>query len=250
MKALIQSKLCEIEASEGVKIIYAAESGSRGWGFASPDSDYDVRFIYVRDAGYYLKLEKTRDVIEWQLDETLDISGWDLQKALRLLHNSNPTLFEWSNSPIVYKETDEWAEVRSIINDYFLDKAGLYHYLNTANSNYRAYLKGDQVRLKNYFYVLRPLLACKWILENKCPPPMLFSALMDAMLEAELKPALQDLISKKMSTSELGQGNRIDSINAYIDHNLHQLKMRIDALPADQKKGWDELNRLFMKLVM
>jgi predicted nucleotidyltransferase len=95
-----------MEKKENVRVILEVESGSRAWGFASPDSDYDVRFIYVRPKDFYLKLEKTRDVIEWQLDETLDINGWDLQKALRLLHISNPTLFEWNNSPIIYKTTE------------------------------------------------------------------------------------------------------------------------------------------------
>ena len=103
--------------------------------FASPDSDYDVRFIYVRPLEYYLRLEKARDVIEWQLDETLDINGWDLQKALRLLHNSNPTLFEWNASPIVYRTSEEWGKIAKIINIFFAKKAGLYHYLSTAKSN-------------------------------------------------------------------------------------------------------------------
>ena len=115
---IIPAKLKEIEARENIRVIHCIESGSRAWGFASPDSDYDVRFIYVRPLEYYLRLDKTRDVIEWQLDDTLDINGWDLQKALRLLHSSNPTLFEWNNSPIVYKTTLEWAEISAIIDHF------------------------------------------------------------------------------------------------------------------------------------
>ena len=110
MLEIIKAKLKEIEEKERVRIIHAVESGSRAWGFASPDSDYDVRFIYIRKPEAYMHLEKTRDVIEWQLDDTLDINGWDLQKALRLLHRSNPTLFEWNESPIVYRTTEAWAE--------------------------------------------------------------------------------------------------------------------------------------------
>ena len=145
MKELIQQKLNEIEAKEHVRILHCVESGSRAWGFASPDSDYDVRFIYVRRVEDYLLLEKTKDVIEWQLDDTLDINGWDLQKALRLLHKSNPTLFEWNNSPIVYRTTDDWQRLSATINEYFQEKAALYHYLSTAKKNYREYLKGDTV---------------------------------------------------------------------------------------------------------
>ena len=148
MRQIICEKLDQIEQRENVRILHAVESGSRAWGFASPDSDYDVRFLYVRPREYYLRLDKQRDVIEWQLDDTLDINGWDLQKALRLLHSSNPTLFEWTNSPIVYRTTPVWENVRVVINQYFSSKSGLYHYLNMANSNYREFLKGETVRLK------------------------------------------------------------------------------------------------------
>ena len=118
-EVIIPAKLAEIEKKENVRILYCVESGSRAWGFASPDSDFDVRFIYVRPKEYYLRLDRTRDVIEWQLDETLDINGWDLQKALILLHKSNPTMFEWNNSPIVYKTTPEWEAISNIINNYY-----------------------------------------------------------------------------------------------------------------------------------
>ena len=145
MEELIKSKLKEIEEKENIKIFHCVESGSRAWGFASPDSDYDVRFIYVRPKEFYLRLDKTRDVIEWQLDDTLDINGWDLSKALSLLYKSNPTLFEWNSSPIVYKTTKEWEQIATIINKYFVAKSGLYHYLSTAKSNYREYLKDSDL---------------------------------------------------------------------------------------------------------
>ncbi len=249
MKEIIAEKLAEIEKSENVRIIHAVESGSRAWGFASPDSDYDVRFIYARPTEHYLRLEKTRDVIEWQLDETLDINGWDLQKALRLLHTSNPTLFEWNSSPIVYKTTDEWSEIRSEINSYFLVKSGLYHYLSTANSNYREFLKGETVKLKKYFYVIRPLLACKWILDKKCPPPMLFSTLVEQTLERDMKQVIEELLTLKMNTPEMGEGRRIDVLNDYIDVNLESLKKVIDALPHEHKADWEKLNRLFLSVL-
>jgi len=249
LNEIIRDKLADIEKSEKVRIIHAVESGSRAWGFASPDSDYDVRFIYVRPADFYLRLDKTRDVIEWQLDDTLDINGWDLQKALRLLHSSNPTLFEWNNSPIVYKTTAQWAEVRTEIDHYFSAKSGLYHYLNTANSNYREFLKGDTVKLKKYFYVVRPLLACQWILDKKCPPPMLFSELAEAELEPEMKPIIDDLLRLKMNTPEMGEGKRIDRLNEYIDTHLASLKETIDAMPPERNADWNSLNELFLTVL-
>ena len=136
MRETILEKLDVIEKHESIKILHCIESGSRAWGFASPDSDYDVRFIYVRPKNFYLRLDRTDDVIEWQLDDTLDISGWDLKKALILLHKSNPTLFEWNSSPIVYRTTDEWQKISAVINRYFVAKSGLYHYLSTAKRNY------------------------------------------------------------------------------------------------------------------
>jgi len=246
---IITAKIAEIEQKENIRVLHAVESGSRAWGFASPDSDYDVRFIYVRPKDFYLQLEKTRDVIEWQLDETLDINGWDLQKALRLLHSSNPTLFEWNNSPIVYKTTEEWTKIRTEINKYFSAKSGLYHYLNTANSNYREYLKGDMVKLKKYFHVVRPLLACKWILNKKCPPPMLFTELTDAVLEPEMKPIIDDLLKAKINTPEVSEGKRIDRLNEYIDGNLVSLKETIDAMPQEHKADWNRLNELFLSAI-
>ena len=249
VQEIIPAKLKEIEARENIRVIHCVESGSRAWGFASPDSDYDVRFIYVRPIEYYLRLDKTRDVIEWQLDDTLDINGWDLQKALRLLHSSNPTLFEWNNSPIVYKTTPEWAEISAIIGHFFQKKAGLYHYLSTAKKNYREYLKGDMVKPKKYFYVLRPILACRWILEKQTPPPMLFSELADACLDEDLVPAVSDLLRLKMETPEMGLGPRIDVIKDYLDASIDEVDQLIQTLPGDERITWDELNHIFMDIL-
>ena len=239
MTEIIKEKLKEIETRENIRVLHCVESGSRAWGFASPDSDYDVRFIYVRPLEFYLRLEKTRDVIEWQLDETLDINGWDLQKALRLLHHSNPTLFEWNASPIVYRTSEEWSKIAKIINSFFAKKAGLYHYLSTAKSNYREYLHGEIVRLKKYFYVLRPILACKWILKNGNPPPMLFDELAAACLEPELIPAVDTLLKMKRETPELGEGPRIAVINDYLDENIEKIGALIADIPDDPPHDWN-----------
>lgn len=174
MEQTIVRKLHEIEKNEHVRILLAVESGSRAWGFPSTDSDYDVRFIYIRQKEDYLRLEKTRDVIELPLDDVLDINGWDLQKTLRLFRKSNPTLFEWFSSPIVYMETPFAETFRTMMGNYFSTKRSLYHYIHMAEKNRREYLEGDMVKVKKYFYVLRPVLACRWILEKKTPPPMLF----------------------------------------------------------------------------
>jgi predicted nucleotidyltransferase len=249
MENEIKKQLCLLEEKENISILYAVESGSRAWGFASPDSDYDVRFIYVRPKDYYLKLEKTRDVIEVPINNILDINGWDLNKTLRLLHTSNPTLFEWSNSPIVYRNTPFYDKFKTTINDYFKAKSGLYHYLSTAKGNYREYLKGDMVKAKKYFYVLRPILACKWILSENCPPPMLFSQLVDSMLEDYMKPIVSNLLEIKMNSPEIKEIPMIKALNEYIDINIEELSIKISNMPSDRPKKWDELNHIFLSSV-
>lgn len=247
---IIQQKLSEIEKKENVRILHCVESGSRAWGFASPDSDYDVRFIYLRPREFYLRLDKTRDVIEWQLDDTLDINGWDIQKTLRLLYTSNPTVFEWKYSPIVYRTSPEWNAVNEVIDGFFDKKKGLYHYLSTAKGNYRDYLLGETVRLKKYFYVLRPILACKWILEKGTPPPVLFDDLVEACLEPEMRPIVDKLVKLKRETLELGEGKRIGELNDYLDENIQKIDVIVKSLPhEDRSDGWDVLNQLFLSLL-
>ena len=249
MERLILEKLNEIERCENVRILHCVESGSRAWGFASPDSDYDVRFIYARPKDYYLRLDKTRDVIEWQLDDTLDINGWDIKKALTLLHKSNPTLFEWNASPVIYKTTNEWQKISEVINHYFMAKSGLYHYLSTANGNYREYLKGDTVRFKKYFYVLRPLLACKWILAEGTPPPMEFGVLMEKYLDDDIKPDVEKLLDIKVNTPEITEGKPFERINDYLRRTISEIETIISTLHADERRPWDELNDIFLKIV-
>lgn len=249
MRNTILLKLKEIEERENIKILHCVESGSRAWGFASPDSDYDVRFIYVRPEEFYLRLDKTRDVIEWQLDDTLDINGWDIKKALTLLHGSNPTLFEWNSSPIVYKTTEEWNQISKVINNYFVMKSGLYHYLSTAKRNYHEFLTGEAVKFKKYFYVLRPLLACKWILAERTPPPMLFSSLSEKYLDEEIKPDVEKLLDLKMNTPEIGEGKRFDRVNDYIEKSITELDTMIAKLPKEDTRGWNDLNDIFLSLL-
>lgn len=178
----------------------AVESGSRAWGFASPGSDYDVRFIYVRPREDYLRLDPLRDVIELPINNMLDINGWDLQKTLRLLYKSNPTSFKWFSSPIVYKETEFADKFRNIMDDYFSSKCSLYHYISMPEDNYREYLKREMVRAKKYFYVLRTVLACLWIFDKGTALPMLFSERMEEELPRDLKDEVHRLLDLKMKS--------------------------------------------------
>lgn len=249
MRELILNKLAEIEEKEDIRILHAVESGSRAWGFPSPDSDYDVRFIYIRKPEDYLRLEKTRDVIELPINDMLDINGWDLNKTLRLLYSSNPTLFEWMSSPVVYRQTDFLERLEPILDSYFSCKSGLHHYLSMAEGNYRDYLKGDMVRAKKYFYVLRPILACKWILEKKTKPPMLFRELMESQLEEDLKPVVEKLLDLKMNAPEIRQIPRVEQLNEYLDRTIQAVKDDISRLEGGKSPDWEPLNKLFLDVL-
>jgi predicted nucleotidyltransferase len=247
MREVIRRELASLESRANITILLAVESGSRAWGFPSPDSDYDVRFLYVRPKTEYLRLQPRRDVIEHLLDDTLDINGWDIDKALRLMHGSNPTLFEWLSSPVVYQEHPFARELRAASGAYFLAKPGLHHYLSMAAGNYREYLKGESVRLKKYFYVLRPLLACRHILSHGTPPPMLFETLLRSEMDAALIPVVERLLEQKRQTPELGEGPRIGALNAFIETEIASLEERISRLPRAGEADWDALNALFLR---
>lgn len=249
IEELVGMKLKEIAEKEHVTILHAVESGSRSWGFASPDSDYDVRFVYVRPLEYYLGLETKKDFIDWELDETLDINGWDLSKALQHFHKSNATLYEWSNSPVVYYTTPEWEQIRILSDRYFSCKSVIYHYYGTANNNYLTYLTDDMVKYKKYFYVLRPILACKWIEKKQSPPPVRFQELVDEVLEEEMKPVVEKLVEIKMQMLETEKGRRIDQVNTYIVENLEYFKKKAGAMEDDRNADWEPLNQYFLTLL-
>ncbi len=249
MRKIILEKLKDIEKRENVRILLAVESGSRAWGFASPDSDYDVRFIYVRPQEEYLRLEQRRDVIELPINEALDINGWDLDKTFRLLYRSNPTLFEWLSSPITYIDGGLRDTLAPVLDRYFSSKKGLYHYLSMAKGNYREYLRTDMVKAKKYFYVLRPILACLWILEHHTNPPMLFSELAAAELDPALKGEVDRLLDIKMNAPEVKLIPRVEAVNAYLDRSIAEIEERLSALPEEPSHDWAELNALFLSIL-
>lgn len=218
-------RLAEVEAQHGVTILYACESGSRVWGFASPDSDYDVRFLYVRDQDWYLSfdVERRRDVIEPPIANDIDCSGWDIRKALQLFLRTNGALLEWLQSPIRYLERGDFApSLRVLARKCFNPTAICYHYSHMARRNAREYLLRDQVRLKKYFYVLRPLLAIIYIERCLGFPPVRFEQLVDAIAPAHLRPGIAKLLALKRDTPELGIGPAIPDINDFIEAELQR----------------------------
>ncbi|AWH89702.1 nucleotidyltransferase domain-containing protein [Limnobaculum parvum] len=251
MKKRILNELEEIEKKFDVKVLYACESGSRGWGFASTDSDYDVRFIYVHKAEWYLTVESGRDVIERPLDDELDISGWELRKALGLLKRANPTLLEWLDSPIVYREDSEFMDkFRALAVEHFSSLRARYHYLSMAKKNFRGYLQGDKVRLKKYLYVLRPLLAVKWIDERATVPPMPFSLLLDIVEEPVLLDEICYLLEVKRANTESQYGEKLVKIHNFIERELDRYALSQFNADDEEQLSTLALDHLLKECVM
>ncbi len=248
---IISRKLLDIESAENVRIIYACESGSRAWGFASPDSDYDVRFIYVRSQQDYLRLDEVRDVIEWQLDDELDINGWDLKKALKLIHAGNQNVFEWANSPIVYRTTDEWEGLKASLNLYFNPQKAVYHYLSMAKHKGYRYVfgEGDLISQKKYLYVSRAILAAKRILADKTPPSIEFGSLLAFCDDPVVKAELQKIVETKMTAPESVTGSRIPALDAWLDRNIEEIEQQVRDMAEANTASWENLNAEFIRIV-
>ena len=245
----IRQALDQIESEASVKIILAVESGSRAWGFPSQDSDFDVRFIYAREPWWYISVYPGRDVIERPITDQLDVSGWDLQKAFRLLRKSNPALMEWVRSPIVYRELQPHADnFRALAKQAFLPLAACHHYLSMARGHRQRSDRHSQVRLKHYLYTVRPCLAARWVVEHGTQPPMLFSELVEAFLpQGDVRRIVDGLVELKSGTSEVDTVERIPELEHFIDATLETVEVSLPASSSALTK--DQCNTLFRSLL-
>lgn len=225
MNSEILQKLRELEQQHHVKILYACESGSRAWGFASPDSDYDVRFIYAHHQNHYFSISEPRDVIEVPVNEILDINGWDLRKALGLFRKSNAPLYEWLQSPVIYSADEQFtASMRGMMPDYFSLRAGFHHYFSMARNAFENDLQGEQVRIKKYFYALRPLLAAQWIIEKQSVPPMEFAPLRTIITDTAVQQGIDELLERKKESNEKTTITPVTVLQQFIENGLLQCK--------------------------
>lgn len=245
MKETILTHLARIENHYGVEILFAVEAGSRAWGFHSDDSDYDVRFVYRRPLTWYLSIHDRRDVIEPKTDFPLDISGWDIRKALYQMHRGNPQFCEWLYSPVTYRAGPELPDLQRLQVPYFNPRSAIYHYLHMASGNYRDYIKdNDTPRLKKYLYVVRPLFACMWIERHHTMPPVDFDTLFNFARHETGTPraAVDDLITAKRLGGELGEASPITSLNDWIDDRLAHFSVsaRTTAKGSAQSDDLDE----------
>lgn len=252
-RAAIMEELRGIEERESVKILFAIESGSRAWGFPSPDSDYDARFIYARHPDWYLSLTPGRDVIELPIDDLLDINGWDIQKALGLLLKPNPVMLEWLSSPIRYMWQDELCgKLIDFSREVSHAAACIYHYRSLAAKQWEQQVEGnDEIKLKKYLYILRPAMVLRWIRHHpEIIPPMNFQALMDgANVPEDICAQLDDLLARKSKAKETGLSPRWPDLDAFIQAELKWASGYASDFKSDSKGKMPEANALFREII-
>jgi predicted nucleotidyltransferase len=247
----IDRRLDEAERDQDMQIAWAIESGSRAWGFPSPDSDYDARFLYVRSSAAYLSPWPRRDVLEWPPDGIFDVNGWDLAKALRLLVKGNATLTEWLRSPIVYRGDERFRDELLRLAEEVLDPVLLgRHYLHVGRQQWDLAQAGS---LKKLFYSLRPAAVLAWLAANpgRVVPPM---TLQEALAECDAPTAVVEesarLVELKAVTREMGQGHAPPAIVDFVLHQLERAHDRYDAAaPAPRAEAIARCEEFFRAAV-
>ena len=249
MNQRITKYLNDIEQENKIKILLACETGSRAWGFPSPDSDFDVRIIYMHKRDWYLSLTEGKDSIEKMLDNNeIDITGWDLRKTLRLLHKSNPPLLERIQSPIIYRcDKDFLNGINELAKSQYSRIATIHHYLNMATKTFDEIKEVEEYKLKKFFYALRSAIACKWVIEKEEIPPIEFQKMINGLkLESNIENSILELISLKATISEgyLHKGEK--NLVSFIENCIQEADAKRLTLPA-AKGSLNDLNKFFIK---
>ncbi|MCQ9638735.1 nucleotidyltransferase domain-containing protein [Chryseobacterium sp. WG14] len=247
MTPKILEKIKEIEAEKGIEVLLAVESGSRAWGFASPDSDYDIRFIYRHDAEWYLSPWDKDETIEFMTEDDLDGCGWDLRKTFHLLLKSNAALLSWFYSPIVYKENKRFVDLFSPLADAcFSPIAVSYHYLSMSKK-YLDACRNEEVKLKSYFYCLRTTLTGKWIIEKGTVPPVLFSDLL-VLADGYTKRKIENLVALKATKGEAYHHPNDWELFGFLENMIAENEERSKSLPSG-KVDKTEMERVFREIL-
>lgn len=233
MKRLIQKKLAELSEKHDIRILYACESGSRAWGFPSPDSDYDVRFIYVHQPDWYLSLAEGKNTINLPIDEhELDITGWELKKALKLIQKSNASPLEWIQSPIVYQQNETFtASLSELCKAFFSPIAVAYHYHSMAKKYTESLMGQESVKLKSYFYALRTTLSVRWIIEYNTMPPIVFEEML-GLTDSTVRQQVLEMMEVKKTQNETYMHTSEELVNRFLINSLEADKDTVSLLKA------------------
>jgi len=252
--SLILHHLNRMAAAEGIRILYACETGSRGWGFASPDSDYDIRFIYAHPRDQYLSINHPKDTITTIFEdggEVLDFNGWELRKTLHHFRKSNASPYEWLQSPFIYQQVDNFREeLWAMAPPFFNPSATIHHYLGICNNTIKTGISGDRIKIKKYFYILRPLLAAIWAAEFQTIPPMEFRPLLSQISGKEhLVNAIHQLWGEKEKAAEGYMIPLVPVIQEFIETEMARCKLAAARLEKPAAKS-DILDIFFRKMLI
>jgi predicted nucleotidyltransferase len=247
MKTKILEKLSEIERNKNIEILFAVESGSRAWGFESPDSDYDIRFVYKHKKEWYLNLWEQKDTITFMTEDDLDGSGWEFRKALKLLAKSNASFLGWLFSPIVYRESDGiLKEIRDLAKNNFNPVSGFYHY-HSMSKGFEETLDTDKMTLKSFFYAIRTALCANWIYKKETIPPVLFTELY-SVIDEKFHSVLNDLIELK--SREIEKSNeRVDAVLIKLVRDIVIENNEVKNSLINTKPNPEEFNKFFIKVI-
>ena len=204
MKEQILNALKQIEAERDCRVLFAVESGSRAWGFASPDSDYDVRAVYVKPLDWYLGLEERQaDTVNAMLPHDIDVAAWELRKALRQLLKSNASLMEWLGSPIVYHDGGLLVQLREMADRVANPIAIAYHYASMLRHALDDRTDDGTIGIKKLCYALRAGLCVRWVMEHETMPPTAFADVRRGLdLGCEVDDAIDHLLAIKENARE------------------------------------------------
>lgn len=257
----ISDEIWKIEREEGVTVLLAVESGSRAWGFASQDSDYDVRFVYKRPIYDYLRLDKRKDTIEWCQTDELDIVGWDVSKYLSLLHRSNPSALEWLECPrYLVDDSIMLRRVQSLAEDCLDPRSLAFHYAGMARENANEFLRiangevrDEPPKTKKYVYVVRALLSARYVTDFGEMPPIRLDELLDTYrheLDNDgVLTHVESLMARKRDGLESDVHERIPELDDWAMRDLDLMRLRAEGMEAVAKPTWDDVNETFISIV-
>jgi uncharacterized protein len=249
MKTTILQTLKNIEAEKNITILFACETGSRAWGFPSPDSDYDIRFIYKHNFDWYLSLSDKKDSIEMMLnDGDFDLNGWDIKKCLQLLTKSNVALIERFTSPVIYFEKEGFKnEFVELIHKNYNRLAVFHHHYSLAKGFWNDIKEANEIKLKGLFYLIRSLLSCKYVIANETVVPMCMDGLMH-FIDVDLKSKIMDLIALKATVGEKYLYTKEEWVHNWIVTIFEELEIEKDRI-AVEKNDFNSLDNYFKKII-
>lgn len=245
----IHARLDALQRHHGCRLLLAAESGSRSWGHASQDSDYDVRCVYYHPQETYLSLTPPRDTIEWELNPVFDITGWDLRKALQLALKSNISVYEWAHSPILYRSSPWLEEYRAVVEGVMQPRRLAARYAGMAASTRKRYLGRTVVPYKEYFYAIRPLLAARWVLQERTHAPVRFAELRAALLPADMQEEVDTLLHLRAAGKEKAAGPARPLAESFIDRELQSITDSLAATPMPDLPDPAPLDDFFRRVI-